>query len=344
MKDMMKNQAALDPSVEELLDQDANFMKTQEGYPSFFRHMNDNLSKAQFSNGTSMYNSKQFGILDFYESLSVLPNVHSMVLQGQSELKKDLKPAGPIHQVIMNTLFLEKVLVEFMKARQQAEGDMMHDYEAQPLIESDLVMANPDKLVFLVKDMIAQLNKQYKKSMNQLLVAKLDLNTINHFPFQKLPLSYFQDKSSGGGDQHDVAFSRKFIETQLRPKQGQAHFFPKLRDDEKNVNVPPSVLVFCNLADLLRMREALIMQLADTKVLEEIFDQQKKLAGRSELGVLHSQHLNIDCNSILDEGQINFIECGSLLAKFPETSSGLAIDEVCPTLRANLNFMNPESI
>lgn len=95
--------------------------------------------------------------------------------------------------------------------------------------------------------------------MNPLLVSKLDLNTINHFPFQKLPVSYFKDSSSVGGDQSDVAFSRKFIETQLRPKQGQAHFFPKLRDDDRNINVPPSVLIFCNLADLLRMREALIM-------------------------------------------------------------------------------------
>lgn len=79
-------------------------------------------------------------------------------------------------------------------------------------------------------------------------------------------------------------------------------------------------------------------------MLGDIYDQQKKLAGRSELGLLHSQHLNIDCNSILDPDQVNFIESGSLLAKNPELSSGLAIDELCPTLRANLNFMNPESV
>lgn len=96
MKDMMKNQAAVDNSVEELLDKDANFMKTQEGFPSFFRHMQDGPSKAQFSNGTSLYSSRPFGVLDFYESLSALPNVHSMIQQGQSELKHDLKPAGPI--------------------------------------------------------------------------------------------------------------------------------------------------------------------------------------------------------------------------------------------------------
>lgn len=55
----------------------------------------------------------------------------------------------------MSTIFLELVHAEFVKAREQSEGSMMHDYEAQPLIESDLVVGNPDKLLFLVKDMIA---------------------------------------------------------------------------------------------------------------------------------------------------------------------------------------------
>lgn len=60
--------------------------------------------------------------------------------------------------------------------------------------------------------------------------------------------------------------------------------------------------------------------------------------------MLHSQPLNITCASILEDDQVNFVEQGSLLAKHPDPTSGLAIDEVCPTLRASLNFMNPESI
>ena len=41
---------------------------------------------------------------------------------------------------------------------------------------------------------------------------------------------------------------------------------------------------------------------------------------------------------------VNFVEHGSLLAKIPDVDSGLAIDEMCPTMRSNLNFRNPESI
>jgi hypothetical protein len=41
---------------------------------------------------------------------------------------------------------------------------------------------------------------------------------------------------------------------------------------------------------------------------------------------------------------MNYIEEGSLLQKYPDMTSGLAIDEICPSLRANLNFSNPDSI
>lgn len=119
----------------------------------------------------------------------------------------------------MNTVYLQYLYAEFVRAREQTGGDMLDDFEAQPYIESDLVMGNPDKLLFLMKDMIAQLNKQYKKSMNPVLVAKLDLNSINHFAFPKMAKAYFE--AGGAGDRKDVNFTRQFIETQLKPKTNQ---------------------------------------------------------------------------------------------------------------------------
>lgn len=43
------------------------------------------------------------------------------------------------------------------------------------------------------------------------------------------------------------------------------------------------------------------------------------------------------------DDEVNFVEDGSLLAHLPGRS-GLAVDELCPSLRANLNMRNPESI
>ena len=65
----------------------------------------------------------------------------------------------------------------------------MQDYKAQQLIESDLIMSNADKMSFLIKDLVAGLNKTFKKSMNPFIVAKLDLTSINHFPFPQMKQS-----------------------------------------------------------------------------------------------------------------------------------------------------------
>lgn len=37
LKEQMLNQAAVDSNLEDFMDQDANFIKTQEGYPQFFK-------------------------------------------------------------------------------------------------------------------------------------------------------------------------------------------------------------------------------------------------------------------------------------------------------------------
>ena len=55
----------------------------------------------------------------------------------------------------MNTIYIEKLFVEFVKVREQKNGNIPFDYESQPVIENDLIVGNPDKMIFLVKDMIS---------------------------------------------------------------------------------------------------------------------------------------------------------------------------------------------
>ena len=104
------------------------------------------------------------------------------------------------------------------------------------------------------------------------------------------------------------------------------------------------LLVFCNLIEMLRMRESLILSMADTSALEDCYNRQKSLVNKESDKNLFAEHLNIECVSLVEHNYVNFVEHGSLLSKLPRIDSGLAIDELCPTLRANLNFRNPESI
>lgn len=126
----MLAQAALDPLAEDAIEQDASFIKSQEGYPAFFRNMKDSLSNVSFSNGTSHYSCQPFGVLDFYDSLMILPNIHALILQGQAELKNDLRPAGPVQETLMNTVYLEKLYVELVKTKDQKNGNGHQQYKA----------------------------------------------------------------------------------------------------------------------------------------------------------------------------------------------------------------------
>ena len=184
----------------------------------------------------------------------------------------------------MKTIYLEKLFVLLTKTREQRDGDNSNEYKAQQMIESDLVAGNPDKILFLVKDMMAQLNKNFKKNINPMLIGKLDFNSINHFPFPDVPTSYFTEK----GDQHDVSFDRNFIETQLKKKDKGSHFFPKIREEDKMIQVPPMLLVFCNLIELLKMRECLIVNVIETLTLDECFSSQKRAVNMTSVKSLHA--------------------------------------------------------
>ncbi len=71
-------------------------------------------------------------------------------------------------------------------------------------------MSSPDKLMFLIKDMIAHLSRTYKKNINPFFVTKMDLYTVNHFQFPDIPkTAMFNTKLK----KLDVNFTRNFIET-----------------------------------------------------------------------------------------------------------------------------------
>jgi hypothetical protein len=124
--------------------------------------------------------------------------------------------------------------------------------------------------------MVSHLARTYKKNINPFYITKLDLFTINHFQFPDV-----QKTAMTKGGKLDVNFNRNFIETQLQSSGAQAIFFPKLREDDRRVNVPPMLLIFCNLIEMMRLRELLILDMSESKVLSEVFDALKDMANKS---------------------------------------------------------------
>ena len=293
---------------------------------------NDLLSRVKFTDI-----STEVGVLDFYESMTTVPKVCSALTVIFDEVMEEFKPSNNRELVALHTIFIEKANVEFKKTVAFCDENMK-EYQGSNFVENDMIMSSPDKLMFLIKDMIAHLSTGFKRTLNPFLVSKMDLTTVTHFQFPEIAKLTMMGSTQS---KLDVNFTRNFIETQLQSSAApQARFFPKLREDDRRVNVPPMLLVFCNLLEVLRLRESLVVALSESSALQDIFSHLKDLANKSSLRTLSQLPLPYQPVDGFTRDHINFFDDGSLSSK----DIDLAINEFDPTLRSNINFMNSESL
>ena len=86
-------------------------------------------------------------------------------------------PASNSELVAIETKLIEKAYVEYKKEMAYRDGDLV-EYEGNSFLESELILACPDKMMFLVKDTVSHLTRAFKKSLNPFLIARLDLQSI----------------------------------------------------------------------------------------------------------------------------------------------------------------------
>jgi hypothetical protein len=109
----------------------------------------------------------------------------------------------------LHTVYIEKVYIEFKKAVAFSNEEII-EYNGSNYIENDLIMSSSDKLMFLIKDMIAHISRAYKRNLNPFFLSKIDLSTIHHFTFPDVPKDVMMNVKL---KQLDVNFTRNFIET-----------------------------------------------------------------------------------------------------------------------------------
>lgn len=60
---------------------------------------------------------------------------------------------------MMEATYLDHALTAFLNARDEAEGRIPKEYKISPFIENDIILGNPDKCLFIIKDMVANFGK-----------------------------------------------------------------------------------------------------------------------------------------------------------------------------------------
>lgn len=93
-----------------------------------------------------------------------------------------IKPHDNTLLTLIEMKVYEKAHIEFKKTRAFLEGDLV-EYEGMEYIEDESIIGNPDKISFYIKDMVSHLAKSLKQNINPLLIAKLDIETVNFFDF-----------------------------------------------------------------------------------------------------------------------------------------------------------------
>jgi hypothetical protein len=67
------------------------------------------------------------------------------------------------------------------------QNHSQHEYQGRDLIEDESILGNTDKMVFYAKELIGDLSCKAKTSLDPFVIAKLDIETINHFTFPLIP-------------------------------------------------------------------------------------------------------------------------------------------------------------
>ena len=122
-------------------------------------------------------------ILDFYsDSMGFVLKMTSGLKSCMSELQQVLKPHDNVQESCLEASVLEAALNLYRQTKNMLDGTLTesagHEY-----IEDDSVMGSSDKMVFYIKDMVAELSHCKKQSQNPFIVGKLSLATLKGFKF-----------------------------------------------------------------------------------------------------------------------------------------------------------------
>ena len=125
-------------------------------------------------------------MLDFYDSLNFSHKFYASLQTIMTELADVHKPHNNSFHAMMELKVLERCELEYQKVKAFVDGDKT-EYTGQEFLEEEAIVGNSEKVVFHIHDMMANLGKSEKNSINPFIISKLDLDTVAHFDFPQIP-------------------------------------------------------------------------------------------------------------------------------------------------------------
>lgn len=123
------------------------------------------------------------GILDFYESLSVLPKLVSAMQGASQELLNVHKPDNGFMEAAMDVVTYRFILSELKVVRAEERGEVGAQSKVLDVLQDSSILGNPDMMLFLTKELVATIEDP-EMAQNPLAMTKLDLDTVSEFNFE----------------------------------------------------------------------------------------------------------------------------------------------------------------
>mmetsp|Transcript_29206 Transcript_29206/g.44018 ORF Transcript_29206/g.44018 Transcript_29206/m.44018 type:complete len:132 (-) Transcript_29206:1471-1866(-) len=122
-------------------------------------------------------------IMDFYEdSLVFVTKLESTLSSCFKELVDVHKPHDSTMTTLLEAAILDEALSQYREMKDFMIGEKT-EHPGHEYLESESVVGSSDKMMFYIKDLVADLGRPNNEAQNPFIVAKLDLDSIKAFRF-----------------------------------------------------------------------------------------------------------------------------------------------------------------
>ena len=290
MEDLVNKRDQKEPIIQDAIREQTFFTKSLEGYPLYF-------SGNKLKGTTLGLHSDNVGLLDFFESYTIIPKINAALFQAFETLSDSLKPENGLASSILEFTFIQEARLNladmvdiFHNGMQDVPSGLRPDdyTTGQNLLEEDFYMANSDKILFMMKEFKAEMDPaNLYRTANPLVVSKLDIKSVGNYNFPRINMAEVSASLQDAPKKDNDMIVRRMIELardscarQLLDKRDRVEqscdddddaFETVLGKDDKIVRSPSMMKMACNMMEVIRVREELINRISECNTLTQVY-------------------------------------------------------------------------
>jgi len=120
-------------------------------------------------------------VLDFYESLQIMPRIIASIQGAVKELSDVHKPDNGLMMSALEKSTYDGLMQELRKVTDE-DNITAERTKGMEKLDDNSVVGNPDKMLFFAKE-LASSARDKQASMNPFVIGKLDVESIKAFDF-----------------------------------------------------------------------------------------------------------------------------------------------------------------